>query len=76
MNNESLWGKEFGINLQRMLHRKGVSQGYLASHLNTTDTMISRYVTGIVVPSVYRVCEIAEILRCDISDLVKTEYDN
>lgn len=76
MNNESLWGKEFGTNLQRMLHRKGVTQGYLAKELNTTDTMISRYVNGAIIPSVYKVCQIANIIGCDISDLVKTEYNN
>lgn len=76
MNNELLWGREFGINLQRMLHRRGVTQGYLAKELNTTEAMVSRYVNGIVVPSAYKACQIAEIIGCDISDLVKTEYDN
>lgn len=73
---ELLWAKEFGVNLQRVLHRKGVTQGYLAKELNTSDAVISRYITGTVVPSAYRACQIAEVLGCDVSELVKTGYDN
>lgn len=74
-DDEALWGLEFGINLQRMLHRKGISQGTLANKLGTTDAMISRYIHGAAVPSVYKVSQMADIIGCDISDLIKTNYD-
>ena len=76
MNTRLVWGKEFGINLQRMLHRKGVTQTYLANAINVTESMFSRYVNGTAIPSVYKICQMAEILDCDISELVKTEYNN
>jgi transcriptional regulator with XRE-family HTH domain len=73
--NEKDWGLDFGLNLQRMIHRKGISQGTLASKLGSTDSMISRYIHGVAVPSVYKVKQMAEIIGCDISDLIKTNYD-
>ena len=72
---EKYWGVDFGTNLQRILHRKGISQGVLANELGTTEAMISRYVHGVAVPSVYKVCQMADIIGCDISELIKIDYD-
>lgn len=72
---ESVWSLEFGTNLQRMLHRKRISQGTLAKKLGVTEATISRYVHGTHIPSAFRICRIAEILECEINDLVKTKYD-
>lgn len=74
-NCETRWAADFGTNLQRTLHRKGISQGYLASELGTTEAMISRYIRGTAIPSVYKVCQMAEIIGCDISELIKNNYD-
>lgn len=74
-NEEFEWGRYFGRNLQRILHKKQIDQGYLARQLGSTDAMISRYVHGISIPSVYKVARIAEILNCDISELVKINYE-
>lgn len=70
----SQWSLDFGINLQRMLRIHKISQGDLARELGTTDAMISRYIHGVSVPSVYKVCQMARIIGCDVTDLVKTEY--
>ena len=75
-NEEYEWGRCFGRNLQCMLHKKQIDQGYLARQLGTTDAMISRYIHGIAIPSVYKVARIAEILDCDISELVKINYED
>lgn len=75
-NDEEIeWAQYFGRNLQRMLHKKNISQGCLARRLGSTDSMISRYVHGTSVPSVYKVTRIAEILDCDICELIKANYD-
>lgn len=74
-NEEFEWGRDFGRNLQRILHKKQIGQGYLARQLGSTDAMISRYVHGTSIPSVYKAFRIAEIIGCDISDLVKTNYE-
>lgn len=73
-NEEYEWSLYFGRNLQCMLHRKQINQGYLAKHLGTTNAMISHYIRGVSIPSVYKVARIAEIIGCDISDLVKANY--
>lgn len=75
-NDKFEWGRYFGRNLQRMLHKKEIDQGCLAKQLGSTDAMISRYVHGISIPSVYKVARIAEILNCDISELVKINYED
>lgn len=74
-NEEFEWGRDFGRNLQRMLHKKQIDQGYLARQLGSTDAMISRYVHGTSIPSAYKVFRIAEIIGCDISDLIKAKYE-
>ena len=74
-SNEALWSLDFGCNLQRVLHRKGISQGTLANKLGSTEAMISRYIHGSAVPSVYKVSQMVDIIGCDISDLIKTNYD-
>lgn len=74
-NNEALWGLDFGRNLQRVLHCKGISQGVLANKLGVTEAMLSRYIHGAAIPSVYKVGQMADIIGCDISDLIKTNYE-
>lgn len=72
---EFKWGQCFGQNLQRMLHKKQIDQGHLARQLGTTDTMISRYVHGVSIPSVYKVIRFADIIGCDVGELIKSVYD-
>jgi transcriptional regulator with XRE-family HTH domain len=75
-NNEVEWGLEFGRNLQAILRSKHIHQGYLAKELGITEAMLSRYIHGTAVPSVYKVCQIANIIECDIGELVKNNYHN
>lgn len=74
-DDEIKWSLYFGRNLQRMLRIKNVTQQQLARKLGTTDAMISRYVYGAAIPSVYKVCQIANIIGCRVDDLVKTVYE-
>lgn len=75
ISDKDAWSKEFGINLQRMLHRKGITQGYLAKELGITEPMLSRYICGSCVPNAYRISQMAEVIGCDASDLIKTKFD-
>lgn len=74
-DDERAWGLYFGRNLQHVLHKKQIDQGYLARQLGVTDAILSRYIHGLAVPSVYKVSRIAEIIDCDISELVKSNYN-
>lgn len=74
-DSEMYWTLRFGHNLQRTLRIYGVSQGRLAQELGLTEAMISRYIHGLSVPSVYKVCQMASVIGCNISDLIKTEYE-
>ena len=68
------WTLCFGHNLQRTLRIHRMSQGERAKALGLTEAMVSRYIHGISVPSVYKVCQMANVIGCDISDLIKSEY--
>ena len=72
---EMFWSLSFGHNLQQVLKHNDISQGYLAKELGTTEAMISRYIHGISVPSVYKVCQMASVIGCDVSDLIKSKFD-
>ena len=74
-DSEMCWTLRFGHHLQRMLRIHGMSQGELAQKVGLTQAMVSRYIHGVSVPSVYKVCQIANAIGCDISDLIKNEYD-
>lgn len=72
---ERCWGLEFGRNLQKVISSSNITQQQLARKLGTTDAMISRYIYGISIPSVYKACQIAKVLGCAVSDLIKPTYD-
>lgn len=72
---ESAWIIAFGQNLQSIIKSRGVSQQLLARKLGITDAMMSRYVHGLATPSIYKVKQLADILCCKLSDLIKATYD-
>ena len=52
-----------------MKHRQ-ITQEELAEKVGTSQTMITRYVTGRCVPSVVMLAKIARALRCSVDDLL------
>ena len=73
---EFTWSLYFGRNLQRTLHIYNMTQEELAKRLGVTQATISRYVCGLTTPSIYKVCLISQVIGCDISDLVKSTYED
>lgn len=65
---------EFKRRLRTMMRRKNINQEELARCLGTTQTVISRYVTGESVPSYIVMEKIAEILNCSMDDFRYKHY--
>lgn len=50
---------------------KGWTQAQLAEHMNIEKESVSRLETGHIAPSLARLAQIAKLLDCEISDLLK-----
>lgn len=68
------WSVDFGDNLKKIIYANDFSLTEVARRLGITNAMLSRYISGAATPSVYKVCQIADVIGCDINDLVKLEY--
>ena len=66
--------KEFAFRLRSLMGRRGISQDVLAESIDSTQSMISRYVRGETIPSVIVARKIAKVLDCSIDDLFYKEY--
>ena len=60
--------KEFGINLYNQMWNKGYTEERLAQEIGTSQVMVSRYISGKVVPSFYIVDKIAKVLDCSVDE--------
>ena len=67
---EPEWSARFGHNLEALLEKRDMSKTEFARALGITNAMVSRYIHGDTMPSFRRACEIADVLRCEIDDLV------
>lgn len=65
---------EFGYALRIMMRRKGMLQEELAEKVGTTQAMISRYVSGKVLPSILIGRKIAKALKCSMDELFYIDY--
>lgn len=59
---------EFGIRLNRIMRRKGITQFELSEMTGITQPAISNYMTGKTTPSFYNVDKIAKALDCSIEE--------
>lgn len=59
----------FGVLLRTQMEAHFVSQGELASRLNTSQPVISRYVNGEDVPGYFMLKQIADAIRCPVEYL-------
>ena len=67
--------KEFGYALRTMMRRKWINQETLAEAVGTSQTMISRYMTGKVIPSILMGRKIAKVLGCSMDELFYIDYN-
>lgn len=67
--------REFGRALRRMMQRKCVSQEELANRINTSQTMISHYMTGRCIPNMIMGRKIAKVLNCSLDELFYIDYN-
>ena len=58
----------FRRRLQSIMSRKWVTQEELAKRINTSQQMISRYLTGQSIPSALTLKKIADALDCNVND--------
>lgn len=58
----------FRRRLQTIMNRKWVTQEELARRINSTQPMVSRYLTGQSIPSALTLKKIADALNCSVND--------
>lgn len=66
--------REFAYRLRTLMGRKGYTQETLAKELGTSQTMVSRYVSGKVMPSAIVLRKIAKILDYSMDDFFYRNY--
>lgn len=66
--NDSEMRLNFRRRLQSIMNRKWVTQEELARRINTSQQMISRYLTGQSIPSALTIKKIADALDCNVND--------
>lgn len=64
----------FRRKLQSIMNRKWVTQDELATRINSTQQMISRYLTGQSIPSALTIKKIADALECSVDDFYDDYY--
>lgn len=72
-DDELIWRKKFGDKLKRLIHIKGMTQGEFANELGVSEIVLSRYITGIYTPGLYRTKQMARILGCDLNCLFEVD---
>ena len=68
------WKRSFKIRLYNLMKQREITQEHLASIVGTSQTMITRYMTGKCVPGVVMAAKIARALGCSVEDLLYKEY--
>ncbi len=66
--------KEFAYRLRSIMKRRCITQDQLADILNSTQTLISRYVTGETIPGSIMLNRIAKVLNCSMDDFFYKDY--
>lgn len=71
---ETVFRKDFGANLQKMIPYSGLSKSELAAKVGITNAMLSRYIRGNSTPSVTIAYKIARALGCLVDELFADTY--
>ena len=67
---EDMCRREFGFRLTKIMRHKNISQLELSELTGINNVMLSRYINGVNIPSLYKVVKIARTLGCPIDDLI------
>lgn len=73
---EEEFKREFSHRLRTYMDRHYITQEFMADRLKTTQAMISRYRNGLVIPSVYRIQIIADILHYPLESFFYIDIDH
>lgn len=69
MYNKATFAQQF----KSLIDRKGLTQRIIADRINTTETTISRYVSGARTPNIETAVELARVLGVSMDTLVGIE---
>ncbi|WP_316672907.1 helix-turn-helix transcriptional regulator [uncultured Tolumonas sp.] len=64
-------GQSVGRAIARQRIRSGMTQEYVAEHLNIGSEAVSRMERGLVVPTVIRLVQLAQLFHCELVDLLQ-----
>ena len=67
---EERWRKEVGFNIHRAMLKYGIDQAELSARSGISQGTISRYTDGLITPSSYKLRRIADVLGCDMDELM------
>ena len=56
--------------LKAIMRKKNINQRELAEKIGTTEVSISRYINGNRVPNAIVLLKIAQVLECDVDELM------
>lgn len=73
---EEEFKKEFSYRLRTYMSRHYITQEFMANKLNTTQVMINRYCNGLVIPSIYKIQLMANILRYPLESFFYIDIDH
>lgn len=68
--------KDIGENLKRIILTRGIAQSEIAKNSGITQAMLSRYIHGTSMPSVYIVNSLASVLGCRAIDIIGESYQD
>lgn len=66
--------KEFAYMLRTLMKRNWITQEQLANKVDTSQTMISHYLTGRSIPSATMLNKIAKAIGCSMDDFFNKNY--
>lgn len=61
--------------IQQVLDQKGVKQSQLAQMMGMAKSSVSMWCSNSMQPPIAKLMRVAEILECDITDLLKPKKD-
>ena len=70
---ETEWRKCFARRLYKKMVMKGITQDVLAWKTGVSQATLSKYISGQVMPGVFKLQKIAKVLGCDINELIDFE---
>lgn len=63
----------FKFNLYELMERKWITQKELAKRVGTSQTMISRYMSGKCMPNAIMLKKLADALKCSVDDFFRKD---